>query len=180
MATNELREYDQFLQRLNRAYGKLPNKAATIAVNFVKERFKAQNWVDTSTEPWKKRKYNRGSKRRQKRAILVDKARLLRSWRKIQVTETKAVIGTDVPYARIHNEGGRFKGTVNIPQHGRKAFSRVRAGRREQVRAGTVKAHSRKMHWRMPKRQMIGNSAVLDRRIQRMITADINAVLKTL
>lgn len=177
---DELKAYLQLLDRLDRTYKTFPNKAATIAVNFVKERFRAQNWVDHRTEPWKPRKYNRGSKTRQGRKILVDKARLLRSIRKIEVTEDSATIGTDVDYGRIHNEGGRFKGTVNIKSHTRKAYTRSREGKRERVKQTTVKSHTREMRWNMPRRQFIGPSAVLDKRIERMLTAEINNVLKTL
>lgn len=176
---DELREYMQMLERLDRVYRNLPNKAATLVVNFVKERFNAQNWVDSRTEPWKKRKVNRGSKRRQGRKILIDKSRLLRSIRKIEVTPYSATIGTDVPYAQIHNDGGKFSGNVTIKSHQRKAHTRKHGRKRERVKATTVSSHTRKMRWRMPRRQFIGPSVVLDKRIERMMTADINNALQS-
>ena len=180
MANNELNEYVRFLERLDRTYKNFPNKAATLAINFIKERFNAQNWVDAKTEPWKPRKFNKGSKRRQTRKILVDKARLLRSFRKENVTDESATVATDVPYAKIHNEGGKYRGNVTVKAHARKRGRR--SGRTGRYQSGSIQvsSHTRKMRWNMPRRQFIGPSAVLDKRIERMMTADINKVLKTL
>ena len=180
MAYNELNEYVRLLERLNRTYKNFPNKAATLAVNFTKERFNAQNWVDNRTEPWKPRKFNKGSKRRRARKILVDKARLLRSVRKVSVTKDSAIIGTDVPYAKIHNDGGKYRGNVTVKEHTRKRGRRSSRTGRYQTGKIKVSSHTRKMRWNMPRRQFIGPSAVLDKRIERMMTADINKVLKTL
>ena len=83
------------------------------------------------------------------------------------VTMDFILIGTDVPYAQIHNEGGSIKKTVPVRQHERK-ISRGRA---------KVKAHSRNMNLKVPKRQFIGNSAILRRRIERLIEKDIKRVL---
>jgi len=38
----------------------LPVKCAAIAVNFTKERFRTQNWLDKTPEPWKPRKRRTG------------------------------------------------------------------------------------------------------------------------
>jgi phage gpG-like protein len=180
MANDELNEYVRLLERLNRTYKNFPNKAATLAINFIKERFNAQNWVDSRTEPWKPRKYNKGSKRRQGRKVLIDKARLLRSWRKENVTDESAVVATDVPYAKIHNEGGRYRGNVTVKAHTRRRGRRSGRTGRNQTGNVQVKSHTRKMRWNMPRRQFAGASAILDKRIERMMTSDINKVLNTL
>lgn len=184
---NELKEFDRTIRALEKVYKILPGKAATIAVNFFKERFIAQNWVDTNTRPWKQRKQARRRNRRQ-RAILTKTGRLRRSIRKITVTEVYALIGTDVPYAQAHNEG--FSGTVTVQQHQRtktkkeKSNYRTRSGdirsRTRKVKdtgnTSTVKTHTRKM--RIPQRKFMGISPVLDTRIERMMNAEFNKVLK--
>ena len=44
-------ELERTLKALEAAYKRLPNGVATVAVNFSKERFRAQNWIDDRTEP---------------------------------------------------------------------------------------------------------------------------------
>lgn len=100
------------MERLEKVVLTFPNKAAIQAVAFSKDRFVKQNWVDARTEPWKPRK---GRGRDRGRGILIGKGRgrLKKSVRKIRVGRNFAVIGSDVPYAAVHNEGlraGRGKG----------------------------------------------------------------------
>lgn len=146
-------EFAKRIDNLNRLYPRLPNLAATIAVQFSKDRFRQQAWVDNNTQPWKRRK---NEKRKDKgRAILVKSGRLKRSIRKIRTTATTAVVGTDVPYASVHNHG--FRGVVS----------------------GTSKlgnAFSRKMT--MPRRQFMGESIVLSRKIERAFTAELIRAIK--
>ncbi|MEE6129086.1 phage virion morphogenesis protein [Chryseobacterium arthrosphaerae] len=159
-----------FIQKLNRI-----NKAAflnrcigqvgVIAVNFSKERFVQKNWINRTREPWQPRK------RPARGSILVRSARLKRSIRKISQGSYYVYIGTDVPYAQIHNEGGQINKTVNV-----KAFTRQTSGNRTRSRRGTqnVRAHTRRMNIRMPKRQFLGDSAVLNRRIERFISRELD------
>ncbi len=146
---------------VSRSINSLPNKIAAEAVAFSKERFTAQKWVDKTTEVWEPRKTERKSKRRNSGAILVDSGRLKRSIRKISVSHEKIVIGTDVPYARIHNDG--FKGMQSVRGHRRRGHE--------------VKAFNRNMD--MPRRRFLGSSAVLNNRLQRLITAEIKTAIKS-
>jgi phage gpG-like protein len=56
--------------------------------------------------------------------------------------------GAKVPYARIHNEGGRVRGIQYVRPHDRK---RVGGLRKYQV-----KWHARKVDFQMPRRQFMG------------------------
>lgn len=170
---NDLYNYLAIMNRLTAVYDGLPNLAATEAVNFTKERFRAQNWVDTTTIPWKKRKRPKKRSRSDNRAILVKSGRLRRSPRKKVATRDYAIIAIDVPYAQIHNDGGKVKGTVNVKTHDRKSHRRRRNDRTETVAAHTVNAHSRRVNFKVPQRRFIGQSAVLNTRIQRVLTAEI-------
>lgn len=155
------------LDNLSKAVDRMPQRAAVIAVNFTKERFTRRNWVHSSRKPWAKRKNEdtRGS-------LMNRTGRLKRSIRKVSVQRERIIIGTDVPYAEIHNEGGTVKKTVTVREHSRK-ITRGRKGGR-----ATVGSHSRKMNLTMPQRQFIGESAVLMRRVERMIEKDLKNALK--
>lgn len=188
-----MQETAEFLQKMNalaRLYPTLTNLAATEAVNFSKERFRAQNWVGNTTVPWKKRKDK--NKKDKGRAILVKTARLKRDVHKIYVGAEKALIGTSnltAPYAKAHNEG--FKGTVTVPAHTRSRFKKVkekystksgkektRTSKQVDTTAGEIKVrtHTKKMN--LPRRQFLGASPVLDKKIQRTLTAAFIKALK--
>lgn len=162
------------LNRLSKLYQKFPELAAIEAVNFSKERFVRKNWVDKSVTRWRPRKASpEWRSEEQKRAaargsLMVKSGRLKRSIRKIKVTRNSVTIGTDVPYAEPHNEGEVINQTINIKTHSRK-----RKGRTE-----TVKAHKRKRKITLPERRFIGESALLLRRVERLVQREINTILK--
>lgn len=181
-------ELTRKLNSVLEAYRKLPPEIATIAVNFTKERFRDQAWLDETKRNWKPRKTKRGRTGKRSQTLLVDTGRLKRSIRKIKATTEQVIIGTDVPYAEIHNEGGEINKTVTVKSHvikahRRKAHTRERNGRVERIKAQmvkpyTVKAHSRKMNLKIPSRRFIGNSYTLARRIELHVTARIKRALK--
>ena len=186
----ELAEFTRIMNALEKAHLNIPAKAATLAVNFSKERFRQQNWVGDRTQPWKKRKENKRDKRKG-RAILVDKANLKRDVHKIWVRPNAALVGTSkltAKYAQAHNEG--FKGTVKVPAYKRHSYIKVKeqyktrnGTTRNRTRKtlsgkapGLVKAHTRKIN--LVKRQFLGASPVLDNQIQRMITAEYTKAIR--
>lgn len=138
----------------------LPNKLAAEAVNFSKQRFVQQNWVDNTTTMWPKRKKTDAG-----RAILVKSGRLKRSIRKLAVYSDCIIIGTDVPYAKIHNDG--FRGVEQAKAHSRKS---------KKGKAYQVKSFTRPIN--MPKRQFIGASAVLTAKLDRLATAELIRAIK--
>lgn len=161
-----MRDFIITLDNITKALDSLPKRISVLAVNFSKERFVKQNWIDSSTHDWKPRsRARRGGKRRQKGAILVDSGRLKRSIRKVSVSKDRVIIGTDVPYAQVHNDG--FQGTVSVKPHRRK-----RDGKKIYVRA-----HSRRMS--MPQRRFLGDSQELSARLEKLIISEIiNAINK--
>jgi phage gpG-like protein len=162
------------LNRLSKLYKRFPEMAAIEAVNFSKERFVRKNWVDKSVSVWKPRKpspewHSEAQKKAAARgSLMVKSGRLKRSIRKIKVTRNSVTIGTDVPYAEAHNEGALINQIINVKTHSRK-----RKGRTE-----TVKAHRRKRKMTLPERRFIGESALLLRRIERLVQREINDILK--
>lgn len=182
-------EFINIVSRLTDCVKTIPQRAATLAVNFSKDRFRAQNWVDNTTQPWKKRKPMRwGRRERPARAILVDSGRLKRSIRKILVSAEVVIIGTDVPYARVHNEGFHGKVTQKVAAHNRTLIVGGKRGRDDRgryikksdrkERVVAVKAYTRTIRLHIPKRQFIGTSAILDTQLQRMMTAEITRAIR--
>ena len=147
-------EFAKRIENLNKLYPRLPNLAATVAVRFIKDRFRDQNWVSERTEPWPKRKETlHQAKKNRGRAVLVKTGRLKRSIRKIRTTATLAIVGTDVPYAIYHNQGSGKQGTGTF---------NVATRRENTMRSGTL-----------PRRQFIGESTALARLIERQFTAEL-------
>ena len=187
---SEVNGLNGFLKKMDAiasAYNRIPTEVATIAVNFSKERFIDQAWLNTTRKPWAQRKRNRPGKKRSQ-TLLVDTGRLKRSIRKIHASQNLVIIGTDVPYAEIHNNGGTINKTVTVRQHTvkshkRKAYSRQRAGRTERIKAQlinshSVKTHRRKMNTDIEPRPFIGQSEALNRRIFMHVYYKLNDLLK--
>lgn len=168
------RQFSQYVKKVEAALQPFPRIAANIGHNFFLDRFRQQNWVGNTTEPWKPRKA--GSKRNSGRAILTDSGRLKRSIRVIRASWNAGVaVGTDEPYAAAHNKG--LRKTVRVGEHSRVASRKIatrysKSGRAlktgiKRIRGAghQVKSHNRKMN--LPKRQFIGDSPVLNNLIQR-------------
>ena len=175
-------EYSKRLKQLEKSLKRLPPKMGVVAVNFTKERFVRKNWVGTKREPWTKRQ------RKTRGSLMTKTGRLKRSIRKISVSSEHILIGTDVPYARIHNEGGELNQKVKVKEHSRaitreRATYNIRTRKKRtlkgRVRTGEtkVKAHTRQMNTTIPQRQFMGESEVLLRRLERLIEKEFKQAL---
>lgn len=140
-----------------RFFHALPKLAGNTALNFFKDSWNREAFIDTRPQKWAARSNDEGSRRR----LLVASGRLRRSLR-MQYTQTRITISTDVPYAQIHNEGGPVKATVKVRAHKRRGHA--------------VKAHTRQVDFTMPKRQFMGASQLLNRRIERLVTNALNQI----
>lgn len=151
---------------------KLKDNLATIVgnevVNFTQENFKKQRFQNSGEKNWKARKPNRDSKKRQSRAVLIDSGRLFRSIRITQKTRNSVRVGTDVPYAKVHNEGFKGKVKQRVRRH-----TRTRRGN-----SHSVKSHNRNMKLNIPKRKFLGKSYILNRRIARRVVRLIKKSFK--
>ncbi|MEO6176790.1 MAG: phage virion morphogenesis protein [Flavobacterium circumlabens] len=184
-----MNEFIRMVDNLIKARKALPNEVAVLAVKFSKDRFREQAWLDNNKEPWKARKQRRAGGKRKSQTILVNTGRLKRSIRKVKADQNVVIIGTDVPYAEIQNNGGKITASANVRSytkkaHSRKAHSRSRKGNVESVAAQNVashrvKAHRRKMNTTIPQRQFIGNSAKLARDIEKLIVDRFEKAMRT-
>lgn len=171
------KDYVAIFDRINSAVQALPSRIAVVAINFSKERFVKKDWVDVTAKRWK-------ASRKKKGSTLVASGRLKRSIRKISVTPSRVVIGTNVPYAQAHNDGAEFSGEETVRRHVRRQHRRrshVRKGKRikaQTVKSYTVKSHSRKYSRKLAKRQFIGQSQTLNNQIDNIIRNEINKAIK--
>ncbi len=137
------------------------------AKNFFKDNFNKQGFDDLGVEPWKERKTKDKNNKRD-RAILVKSARLKKSIQYKLIGKGRVyVYSADVPYAKIHNEGGTIQGTFNVRTH-----TRTRRGKRTEV-----KSHKRTVNTKIPKRQFMGNSKTLNLKIEKELKRRINKIM---
>jgi phage gpG-like protein len=156
------------------------------SLKFFNKSFTKQGWEDVALDKWKKRKNPKP-----KHPILVKSGTLKRSIAILKTTSYTIVLGTNVPYAKIHNEG--FDGSESVKAHSRtrniKAtirgggvfingkFSKGKSKRIKIIGAtGQVKAHTR--HMVMPQRQFMGHSTQLSYLQIKRITKNIDSCFK--
>lgn len=153
------KEFDKLLKSTPRIVG-------VEAVNFFKYSWRRKGFIDSgSVNKWAARK----TPVVPNRALLVKSGRLRRSIRMIELRRQSVVVGTDVPYAKIHNRGGRVAQTRLVRPYQRRkksgGFSRV-------------KAHTRRYTANYPQRQFIGKSDFLNRRINAVLTHRLKTIFK--
>ncbi len=98
--------------RLEDGLKKLPKWAGNATLNFYKDSWRRQGFIDRSFLRWAKRKGNESKKAR---GVLVKSGALRRSLR-MSVSGTVISIHTDMPYAQGHNEGAKITQTVTPRQ----------------------------------------------------------------
>ena len=151
------------------------------SVNFFKRRFAEGGWIDGGFEAWQKRKNDK----RKGGALMVQTGKLRNSIHVKQRGADYLIIGTDMPYARIHNEG--YDGNEQVKAHSRKTFkqlmvkatslkSRKTSSRSVRIHTGTgeVKAFTR--HMKMPQREYIGQSSLLNRRVEMIFKYELDKI----
>jgi len=167
----DIRQLAPDLQRHSAALGnymrgKAPRIIGKMGVDHFRENFNEQGFVNNGVQPWPERKTNTG------RRILTGETRELENSLEYQTSGGKVLFGSDVPYAQIHNRGGKTKA------------HEIRARRGRALKFGTSKGDlfRRKVNHpgsNIPQRQFIGHSQELidklDERIERDITQILNS-----
>lgn len=123
---------------LERELNKFTRIMGVEAKNFFVQSFRNQGFTDRRLERWQRRRNNSDPGR----AILVKSGNLRRSIRVLASSINEVTIGSDLPYAQIHNEGGRMRRGM------------------------------------MPRRQFIGESYQLNRRLMRILDRTIKKVFR--
>jgi phage gpG-like protein len=181
----------QLQKRFKSVLLRLPILAGNEAVNFVLDNFRKGGFLGHSFQPWRKRKNPNkwGQKpKRDGRALLVDTGRLRRSIRITKLNADSVTIGTDVPYAKAHNEGLNIGQIQTVKAHTRKKMGvatissiKIKKSRNTAVQTGSiqVKEHTRKIVQKIPARKFMGKSPYLDNKLKRIITAELMKALKS-
>lgn len=166
--------------RLRKQYYTLYTRASkhvgSIAVKHMQLNFRLQGWTPGNiTLPWKNRKKREG---RKKRAILIKSGALRRSIRTLDSGLGFVKIGTNMPYSKIHNEGGTIKTVQTIKAHTRREHTRKSGTKRRVVKESKVVSHTRKVNTTIPKRQFIGPSPKVLRDGEKWILTEIDKLVK--
>ena len=151
--------------------------------------FANEGFTDETFMPWQKRKNSSRRGRRvaggvrsvkKFRKILTLSGKLRRSIKITEFSSSTQTITSNMPYSKIHNEGGVIEKEFNrkimsFTSGGRFAKTKTRANRKDVAyqQQVTIGEHSIKM----PKRQFMGNSKSLERRSQAKFVAKINTAI---
>lgn len=155
-----------FIQLAESLQKDIRSYARVYCLRWFDDSFQKQGFTDAAFTPWQKRKE---PDRRPGGAILVDTTFLRKSLNVLEEGANSITFGTHVPYARIHNYGGRLTVTQNV-----RGFHRVRNGKREQV-----KPHTRKMNALYPERKFIGESKQMMQGLEQWLFNEIENRFKT-
>lgn len=167
--------------KLQRSLSTLPTVLGNEGVNWIKDNFRRQGYPDKSFTAWKPRAAN--AKRNKGRGILIDTGRLSRSPRIMATGPLRVDIGTDVPYAKAHNDG--FFGVVTVKSHSRAKIGKIRmsSGKTGEFRTkrgitGTVQVKSHQRRMNLPRRRFAGASPILASILRKKAIVHIGRDLK--
>lgn len=163
-------------EQLAQTFRDLPAIVGEEIVTFTLENFEMQGWQGDSYQEWPQRKNPTkwGKKDDPGRALLVKTGKLKRSIRILSIQQNKVSVGvggSDVPYAKVHNEG--FEGTItqNVSEHTRKTKSGENIN---------VSAFTRTINQQIPKRKFIGSPEESTRLKGRIMKICVDKIRKTL
>lgn len=171
---------EEIISKLKQLIEIYPRLVGNTAVNFFRSNFDKQGWQGEHFEKWQPRK--RENRRSLGKPILTDTGALKRSISVKSTTPIEVVVGTggEIPYARIHNEGGTIK---QAPRSDNFVRNRVKKGRgKGRFKRGTKPGQGFSFGERtitMPKRQFMGDSPVLRQQIKDMAIKEIKKALQS-
>lgn len=181
MATNQhAQEIDRLVNAYRGARLRLVRGSAAIALAFFKASFTNQGFTDTGLQKWKPRK---AGPRNNGRGILIDRAVLKRGVRIKRADVSKAVIGVDeaIKYADIHNNGGVIPVTPKMRRFFWAMYYKS-GGAHKDTRKDEVAQFWLRMALKkdntieIPKRQFIGDSATLERRLKVYLEKELTKI----
>jgi phage gpG-like protein len=181
-------------QKLKGVMIRLPIVVGNEAINFALDNFRNQGFLGNSFVKWPARKkITRWGQRlkRPGRALLVDSGRLRRSLRIVSLDTGTVTVGTDVPYARAHNEGSRLGLIQTVRSHSRKITkvgvvkkttfkkkTNIKWGRVDTGGTIVVKSYKRRINQHIPARRFLGYSPYLTAALKRVVNLQIMKTLR--
>lgn len=168
--------------------GEMPRKISVKAKNFFKEGFAKGGFTDASFQEWAK------SSSPFTRKTMYNKGTLQNSIRSLQESKERVEVGTELEYAKIHNEGGTITVTPKMKKYWWAKY-REFAGSVTRTKKGAVSAKGRKANAKaeyckrmalmkvgskikIPKRQFIGESDTLMKQLNEQFVEGIETQLK--
>lgn len=191
---NEARKIQMAQVKLQKSLTAFITVMGTDAKNHFVKSFRNQGFEDQTIQRWQSRKrtsYRTRSGRvvdDTNRAILVKSGDLRRSVRIISKGYRSIVLGSDLPYAQIHNDGGIIDKSesrnlmyyreiaTNIQSRNTLKRFASTTGRRKATHAMEVTIGAHKI--KMPKRQFIGHSRKLIDQLRMKLDKRIQNVFK--
>lgn len=152
----------------------LPEKVGEKARAFFLTSFIKEGFTDTSFMAWPKRKDDLPHK-------LLGQSLALRASVKVTQADMKRVVvraGEGLPYAAIHNEGGTI--SVTITDRMRRYFWYLFKKTGEEKYKWMALTKKERLTIRIPKRQFIGQSYILDQQLEKIFIKRIIKVQKTI
>lgn len=105
MSFNEARKILADLKRFESQLPAVVSEMGAIGQNHFIKSFQKQGFENVTLEPWKPRKDTRMDRGKPNRAILVKSGALRRSIRRIAIGKYGVNLVSELPYAKIHNDG---------------------------------------------------------------------------
>ena len=166
---------DNLKRQAKEAIHRLPPLLGAEAVRQTKENFQ-RGGFDSGTEPWAKRKNDPDPGR----GVLIGKGsgHLFKDIRVLSQTDNMVVVGTTLPYARIHNDGGTINhpgGTAFFPRDGKIVYVSNKVASNLATtghKLPRTKAHP----IRIPQRKFLGTSKVLTTNLQAIVAREMKSI----
>lgn len=178
MKFNEAKKIVKDMERVASEIKDMVTIMGVYAINHYKKSFRDEGFTDDSLVRWQKRKKKRDDKGR---GILTKSGRLRRSLVAKKMGRYAVRINSNVPYAVIHNEGGEInkefdRRILSFGDNGHFAKTRTRKQRKQVSFQQQITINEHKI--RIPKRQFVGYSSVLSRKIEKKLDSKIKKVFK--
>lgn len=164
--------------KLNRALQDMPLIVGNAAVNYSMDAFRKQSWDGV---PWQKRK----SKKDASRQLLVKSGRGRRSVRIVRTTPNSVTVGSDLPYMRIHNEGGTINRAARSETFVRNRYTRGAKGKMfggmGAFKKGTTSGQGlsfKAYSYQMPARPFLKRSRMFEINMQLVVRTELQKALK--
>lgn len=163
-----------FQKMAEEALKDLPEKVGEKARAFFLTSFIKEGFTDTSFMAWPKRKDQLPHK-------ILSQSLALRASIKVTQADLKKVIvtaGQGLPYAGIHNEGGTI--SVSVTERMRRFFWYMFMRTNDEKYKWMALTKKDRLDIRIPKRQFIGQSYILDQQLEKIFIDRIIKVQKTI
>ncbi|MEQ9426975.1 MAG: hypothetical protein RJQ09_21310 [Cyclobacteriaceae bacterium] len=158
-------------KRLKALKPRIPLIIGAEIVSFSLDNFDKQGFHDTIFKRWEGRRENDPG-----RSLLIGRqsGRGRRSIRILRRSATRVEAGTDLEYMELHNTGGQLK--VPVTEKSRKFFWAMWYKTKDGKWRALALTRKKQLTINIPMRRFIGESAALDKRIEKAIENELERV----